>query len=66
MIWINWWLITLRDEKIFHWMRVIFLLGHCQKKQRGNCHSNSAMDYDAMTLGNHEFEYGWEILVDTT
>ena len=25
----------------------------------------SAMDYDAMTLGNHEFEYGWEILVDT-
>ena len=25
----------------------------------------SAMNYDAMTLGNHEFEYGWEILVDT-
>ena len=25
----------------------------------------SAMNYDAMTLGNHEFEYGWETLVET-
>ncbi|MEM1412446.1 MAG: metallophosphatase, partial [Pseudomonadota bacterium] len=25
----------------------------------------SAMGYDVMTLGNHEFEYGWESLVET-
>jgi 2',3'-cyclic-nucleotide 2'-phosphodiesterase (5'-nucleotidase family) len=24
----------------------------------------SAMGYDAITLGNHEFEYGWEVLKD--
>lgn len=24
----------------------------------------SAMDYDALTLGNHEFEYGWESLIE--
>ncbi|MEM7500835.1 MAG: bifunctional metallophosphatase/5'-nucleotidase, partial [Pseudomonadota bacterium] len=25
----------------------------------------SAMDYDVITLGNHEFEYGWVTLIET-
>ena len=41
--------------------------GALSKKSEGKLPFDlySAMNYDALTLGNHEFEYGWETLVET-
>lgn len=41
--------------------------GALSKKTQGKLPFSlySAMGYDAMTLGNHEFEYGWESLLAT-
>lgn len=41
--------------------------GALSKKSKGKLPFElySAMGYDVMTLGNHEFEYGWESLVET-
>ena len=41
--------------------------GALSKKSEGKLPFDlySAMNYDTLTLGNHEFEYGWERLVET-
>jgi len=41
--------------------------GALSKKSEGKLPFDlySAMNYDTLTLGNHEFEYGWEKLVET-
>jgi len=41
--------------------------GALSKKSKGKLPFDlySAMDYDVLALGNHEFEYGWESLVET-
>ena len=41
--------------------------GALSKKSEGKLPFDlySSMNYDVMTLGNHEFEYGWETLLDT-
>lgn len=41
--------------------------GALSKKSKGKLPFDlySAMEYDVITLGNHEFEYGWESLVET-
>ena len=41
--------------------------GALSKKSKGKLPWDlySAMGYDVLTLGNHEFEYGWESLVET-
>ena len=41
--------------------------GALSKKSEGKLPFDlySAMNYDVLTLGNHEFEYGWETLVET-
>ena len=41
--------------------------GALSKKSEGKLPFDlySAMNYDALTLGNHEFEYGWETLIET-
>lgn len=61
-------------EKIRATDKISFLLdagdiftGALSKKSEGKLPFDlySAMNYDALTLGNHEFEYGWKALVET-
>ena len=41
--------------------------GALSKKSKGKLPFDlyNAMGYDVLTIGNHEFEYGWESLIDT-